>query len=722
MELQLHSVNLQRFTPFLNLLVKCECSMVLLDKAGHFYSEFDSQNAIDKTTLFAWLTEQSLDWASLDTNHHFIQLPDQALLILSCIFLGPDQQQFWLATVLTHVNPLLLEQQKAELSKLIQSISACVAEDYLITLTIDGMAEELAVRYEELNLFYGLDNSQEYLANVSEYEALNLLLKKSTNYLYVDLIALYIPDQGILIHYALNENSELNLTLIFANLKGPLLHWMKANRETLVINRDIDTDWTDANLDLPYKIIAAPLLKENGNLAGILIMLNSLMAKDFSNSDRKLAEVLALESALLVRARHDSLTELLNRKGFHEKLETALKQVATNQSKCYALLVIDIDQFKVVNDVSGHKAGDNLLIQVGSLIRKELTNSDVIARLAADEFAVLLNNCSIQQAEQKAEQIRLIINQFRFVYDHKMHNIALSIGLLGIDSGGKNISDIFSAADLACQVAKEKGGNRIHIYHESDQELLQHEDQMQWISRINKALLEQRFELYRQRILALADNLDEEHYEILLRLRDEQGQLVAPTQFIPAAERFGLMTKIDRWVVKTALKKMVVAYASDANCRLVCSINLSGQSFCEPGFQEYLIDQVLNSRLPPASICLEITETVAVSNLSQAIAFMQAIKAIGCQFSLDDFGSGMSSFTYLKNLPVDYLKIDGYFVKTILDNKIDHAMVQAINQIGQVMGLKTIAEFVENNAILAELKNIGVNYGQGYGIAKPEPF
>jgi diguanylate cyclase (GGDEF)-like protein len=430
---------------------------------------------------------------------------------------------------------------------------------------------------------------------------------------------------------------------------------------------------------------------------------------------------LAIEAAMLIRARHDSLTELLNRKGFYEKLESAFEQVQA-QGKMYSLIFLDVDQFKIVNDTSGQKAGDKLLIQIGALVKKELGSSDVIARLGADEFAILLDGYSLSEASKKAEIIKQIINQFRFIYELRMYDIALSIGVVWIDPAAKNISELLSAADLACRMAKEKGGNRVHIYHPSDQELLIHENQMQWISRINQALIEQRFQLYKQRILPLGEADPYEHYELLIRLKDENGQMVSPIQFIPAAERYGLMTKLDRWVVKTALAKMAECYAADCNCNLACSINLSGQSFCEQGFLEYLIIQVNSSGLPPASICFEITETVAVSNLSQTIEFMQAVKKIGCKFSLDDFGSGMSSFTYLKNLPVDYLKIDGYFVKSILENKIDYAMVQAINQIGQVMGLKTIAEFVENDAILAELKKIGVDYGQGYGIGEPKPF
>ena len=721
MESQINAINLQRYIPFLENLAGCACALVLFDKHGRCHLNNQDLKASELASLIDWLATKPIAWETLAANHYVFELPEQNLLILKHFKLGASQQSFWLAATLKPVGTAIDVAQNQRFLEVLQTICHCVADDFITSLTVMGMAEELAVRYEELNLLYGLDDSQDYLSSKNEHDALSQLVNNCTEYLDVALIALFIPEQNLCLHHLANKAPKTDLDLLLNNLQGPLLHWMKTHNETLVINQDADTDWTDANISIPYKIIATPLLKESGNLAGILLLAKTMDAKDFTNSDRKLSEVLAIEASMLIRARRDSLTELLNRKGLYEKLESAFERTQA-QGKLYSLIFLDIDQFKVVNDASGQKAGDKLLTQIGALIKKELSSTDVIARLGADEFAVLLDGCSLQQAQQKAEIIRQIINQFRFVYELKMYDIALSIGVVWVDPAAKNISELLSAADLACRMAKEKGGNRVHIYHASDQELLIHEDQMQWISRINQALQDQRFELYRQRILPLGADEHSEHYELLLRLTDEQGNIVSPIQFIPAAERFGLMTKLDRWVVKTALAKMAAIYAANPDSKLACSINLSGQSFCEQGFLEYLIDQVKKSRLPPACICLEITETVAVSNLLQAIEFMEAVKKIGCQFSLDDFGSGMSSFTYLKNLPVDYLKIDGYFVKNILENKIDYAMVRAINQIGQVMGLKTIAEFVENDAILAELKNIGVDYGQGYGIGKPEPF
>jgi diguanylate cyclase (GGDEF)-like protein len=721
MESSARSINLYRYLPFIDALAEQECSLALVDKTGEFYTGSDSKPEFNADVLAASIANLPINWSMLTGKNHFLSLTDDQVLIVEKLELGATQQEFWLILLIHQAVSSLAPEQKQRLVKLLNTIGACVMEDYTTNISLKGMAEELGVRYEELNLLYGLEDNNDYLSNKNEHDALNQLLNNCTDYLNVGLIALYIPEQDMTIYHFGVMDADIDLELVLRKLQGPLLHWMKTYHETLVVNRDRATDWTDASVDIPYKLIATPLLKASGNLAGVLLLVNSLNAQDFTNSDRKLAEVLTTEATKLIRERRDKLTELFNRKGFYEKMESAVDQVK-NSGKEFWLIFMDLDQFKVVNDSSGQEAGDKLLIQVGALIKKQLAKTDVIARFGADEFAVLLEGYTFAEVQTTAENIRQIINQFRFIYESKMYDIAISMGITWVDPTAESISELLSAADLACRMAKEKGGNRVHVYHASDQQLLLHEDHMQWIGRINKSLEENRFVLYRQKILSLDIDNQDEHYELLIRLLDENGGIISPIQFIPAAERYGLMVKLDRWVIKTALIKMADIYAQKPATTLGCSINLSGQSFCEPGFLEYLIDQVLNSGLPAEKICFEITETVAVSNLSQAIDFMQAVKQIGCKFSLDDFGSGMSSFTYLKNLPVDYLKIDGYFVKTILENKIDRAMVESINQIGQVMGLKTIAEFVENDAILEELRKIGVNYGQGYGIGKPELF
>jgi diguanylate cyclase (GGDEF)-like protein len=715
-------INLEKFKPFIEAVAERKCSLALIDETGKPCKSGQTRQIMAADLLVETIAGYPLNWSGLSENSHFLALSLDDVLILEKLELGANQQKFWLAVLINQSNPPIHHLQKQRLITVVQTVAACIAEDYNTLISLKGMAEELGVRYEELNLLYGLEGGYDYLSNKNEHEALNQLLSNCTDYLKVGLVALFVPEQDMVIqHFGIRNDASIDLDLVMNCLRGPLLRWMKNNPDTLVNNQGMDGTWPGSNINLPYKFIATPLLKTSDNLAGILLLVNSLKAQDFTNSDRKLAEVLTAEASKLIRERRDKLTELLNRKGFYEKMESAVDQVK-NTGKEYWLIFLDLDQFKNVNDGSGQEAGNKLLIQVGALIKKLLAKNDVIARFGADEFAVLLEDYSFAEAQEMAEKIRQVIHQFRFVFESKMYDVAVSVGVAWVDPTAENISELLGAADLACRIAKEKGGNRIHIYQSADQGVLAHEDHMQWIGRINKALEEQRFVLYRQRIVSLGAVNDEEHYELLIRLKDEQGNIISPIQFIPAAERYELITKLDRWVIKTALTKMVQVYAQHPATTLSCSINLSGQSFCEQGFLEYLIDQIHDSGLPPERICFEITETVAVSKLSQAIDFMQAVKQIGCKFSLDDFGSGMSSFTYLKNLPVDYLKIDGYFVKTILENKIDHAMVESINQIGQVMGLKTIAEFVECETILAELKKIGVDYVQGYGIGKPEPF
>ncbi len=719
MNLSGESINLTKFEPLMQAVSGCECSILLFDQSGGL---FKAKEPVDNIkVLLAQLTALPFNWNDLSADSHFITLQQNSPAILVRLKLGADQQPFWLGALLDSPAFLIDEEQKNRLVNVLHRISDNIAEDYLMNLTLQGMADELAVRYEELNLLYGIDDAQAYFRDSNEYDALNQLIYNCTDYLNVCLVALFVVDHDTIIHHFGVNKETVDLELVLNNLRGPLLHWMKANRETLVINRDLDTDWTDADLKMPFKIVATPLLKANGHLAGILLLANSVDARDFSNSDRKLSEVLAVEGAKLIRARRDALTDLFNREGLYEKIGPIIDRTKTSTQES-SLLFLDIDQFKIVNEVSGQEAGDKLLVQFSGLIKKHLGEKAVMARLGADEFVVLLEDFSLEAAHQKAESIRKAISQFRFVYENKIYGVTLSIGVVWISPEIDSVSQILSAADMACGMAKEKGGNRVHVFNSSDQDLMIHESQMQWVSRINQALEDQRFILYRQKILSLTGDGEEGHYEVLLRLKDEDGNIVPPFEFIPAAERYGLMTKLDKWVIKNALEKMSAFYAGGQGKKLSCSINLSGQSLCELGFLEYIVNEVSRSGLAPETICFEVTETVAVSNLTEAIEFMHAVKKIGCKFSLDDFGSGMSSFTYLKNLPVDYLKIDGYFVKTMLENKIDYAMVESINQIGQVMGLKTIAEFVENDTIIAELKKIGVNYGQGYGINKPEVF
>ncbi len=426
-----------------------------------------------------------------------------------------------------------------------------------------------------------------------------------------------------------------------------------------------------------------------------------------------------LSQQLEYLANHDELTGLVNRRAFEQRLSRVLDSSSIDNNE-HALCYIDLDQFKVVNDTCGHSAGDELLSQLAVVLQNHVRTRDTVARLGGDEFGALMEHCSMDKAQQIANKLRQAVAEFRFSWKGHGFNVGASIGVVSISALTTNLSELLMQADAACYAAKDSGRNRIHVYREDDLELVQrHQGEMQWVSRIHQALEDDKFVLYAQPIVAITNQKQEiRHYEILTRMTSEDGTLILPGAFYPSAERYSLSIRLDRWVVSKSLEWL--SFSTERLNRLdVCSINLSGHSLSDENFQSFVSNQLQELKIPASKICFEITETAAISNFTKAIEFITTLKEQGCRFALDDFGSGLSSFAYLKNLPVDYLKIDGMFVMDILDDPIDLAMVRSINEIGQLMGKETIAEFVENDQIKLKLEEIGVNYVQGYAVGVP---
>ncbi|MEE8121434.1 MAG: EAL domain-containing protein [Anaerolineales bacterium] len=429
------------------------------------------------------------------------------------------------------------------------------------------------------------------------------------------------------------------------------------------------------------------------------------------------------EAAIRHMAYHDALTGLVNRSGFEQHLQHAVNS-AQERALNHALLYLDLDQFKIINDTCGHVAGDELLRQLATVMNPHIRDSDILARLGGDEFGVLLESCPLESAQKIGESLLNAIKNFRFVWRDKSFTIGASIGMVLINKFTLNTEEALSNADMACYAAKDLGRNRIYLYTESDENLMRRHGEMQWVSRINQALDENRFVLYRQCIEPINGDKQTKFCEFLLRLREPDGRIILPQDFIPAAERYNLMPTLDRWVVDNAFS-ILTDLADDgsmAGLPKVFFINLSGASLSDESFFDFVRDRLQKYNIPPQSICFEITETAAIAQLNKAVEFIGQIKKLGCRFALDDFGSGMSSFSYLKSIPVDYLKIDGSFISNMLNDSMARAIVEAINNIGHVAGIRTIAEFVENQAIKDVLTEIGVDYAQGYGIEKPRPF
>lgn len=456
---------------------------------------------------------------------------------------------------------------------------------------------------------------------------------------------------------------------------------------------------------------AAPIRDRQGQVIGAVLVFHDV------TQSRNLTRQLSWQAS------HDPLTHLVNRRKFDQVLHEALYECSLSGHQ-HVLCFLDLDQFKVINDTCGHAAGDELLCQVAKLMQKPIRAADTLARLGGDEFGILLHKCPLSRAKIIAEQLRRIIEAFRFQWENKVFGIGVSIGLVQINSQDSDIEELLGAADAACYTAKARGRNRIQVYEPNDSVLLQQRGEQWWSIRIKQAIEEDRFCLYGQAIIPTVDSAEHQttSCEILLRMINEQGEVISAAEFIPAAEHYNLNTDIDRWVIRKFLR--------DNRSKLHSSeeaiggppqfmINLSGGSVGDEQFLQFLKAQLRKHPDSAKQICFEITETAAISNLSQAVSFIQEIKQLGCQFALDDFGTGMSSFAYLKTLPVDYLKIDGHFVEDMVDDPTTNAIVESINHIGHVMGMQTIAEYVSSELIRKKLQNIGVDYIQGYSIAKP---
>lgn len=499
----------------------------------------------------------------------------------------------------------------------------------------------------------------------------------------LDLFKRYTSDQSVISVLGAGHNVQ-NKEIYFQEKNEPAM-WLSLTTKTLMLDRE--------------KVICSTLLD--------------------------VTEVHELSSQLSYQATYDELTGLVNRREFEDRLQEIIdsaREKKTENILCY----LDLDQFKVINDTCGHMAGDELLRQLSRVLHRCIRRNDTLARLGGDEFGILLENCQLKDALIAAENIRQVVQEFRFVWEDSTFNIGVSIGLTPISSVDESISEVLRRADTACFVAKDAGRNRIHVFHFDDQELEDRHGEMKLVSTINSALDENRMELWQQAITHV-DKINKKlesgnvHFELLLRMRDKEGNLMGPEAFLPSAERYDLAARIDRWVLD-AMFNWFGKYPDQLEELEMCAVNLSGQSLSDEKFLQEITDHLSHSEIPAEKICFEITETAAIQNLAKASQFIKTLKRLGCSFALDDFRSGLSSFAYLKSLPVDFVKIDGFFVKDVVKDPVDLAMVKAINDMAHAMGKLTIAEFVEDREILQKLVDLGVDYVQGYGIAKPAPL
>jgi diguanylate cyclase (GGDEF)-like protein/PAS domain S-box-containing protein len=447
---------------------------------------------------------------------------------------------------------------------------------------------------------------------------------------------------------------------------------------------------------------SAPIWSRDGDVLGTVTVF------------REVSHARTLARQVSWQASHDALTGLVNRRAFEDIVSGALRN-AKDERHRHALLYMDLDRFKIVNDSCGHGAGDVLLQTLARMLQGHLRESDVLARLGGDELGAVLSFCPLPRALKLADELRQAVQDFRFVWGERVFELGISIGLVDISENSKSTSELLLAADQACYLAKEQGRNRVHVYRESDAMLVRQQGELQWVARLNEALAHDRFRLFSQPIVALQDGADG-HQEVLVRIAGAQGKLILPGAFIPAAERYDLMAPLDRWVVTHVCRHIHAERSARPGAAPVYSINLSGISLGDEGMLDHIIAAFEDNAVDPAQVCFEITETAVIANLPRAQAFIGSLRALGCHFSLDDFGSGLSSFGYLRTLPVDYLKIDGVFIRDLARNNVNRAMVKAINEIGHVMGIRTVAEYVEDPSTLDIVRELGIDYAQGHAV------
>lgn len=465
--------------------------------------------------------------------------------------------------------------------------------------------------------------------------------------------------------------------------------------------------------ECPIRYSYAPIRNHEGRALGMIVVFHDI------------SQIRAMAQQLLWQASHDALTGLVNRREFERRLNELI-DTARGQAREHALMFMDLDNFKAVNDTCGHTAGDELLRQLTSVMLARMRGSDTLARLGGDEFGALLETCPFDQAVRIANAMRETVREFRFVWEDKTFTVGVSIGLVPISADSGNLNRLLSLADACCYEAKNKGRDRVQVYRPEAGEVTGKHGELQVVSQINQAFELGRFRLYRQRIQPLMQGGQKEpNYEVLVRMIDTSGELIPPTGFMPAAERYNLLTSIERWVISSLIEYLHTQWSSgaiprDPTERGYYSVNLSGAIINDKSLPEFLRNLLRRYQLPAGLMCFEITETIAISNLTAAAELMHELKGMGCRFALDDFGTGMSSFAYLKYLPVDVLKIAGMFVKDMATDPMDYAIIDAINRIGHILGMQTVAEEVEDAETLAKITELKIDCAQGYFIAPPE--
>ena len=603
-----------------------------------------------------------------------------------------------------------------DMGSFVNAVTDCMTAEFQQRVELDQMATELGDRYDELNLVY---ESCQPNADASSESLLASIPRNCVAFMGVDAAVIDIPEfERVSISHSPAATDPF-MNALRKEYSALLLPMLAQNREPLVVNNP--DAGSNRVTGIPYKLIAAPIVDERDHQIGVLYVLNRPTSANFTNGDRSLVETMARNAARIIEASFDALTGFLNRNSFELELGRWLDQ-AQHDGINHSMLMLGLDQTRVHNDTHGSAVGDELIRRVAQTLKQNTRSNDILGRISGDTYGLLLRDQDLHGALGVAEKLREIVSDTNFDCWGAAINPTMSVGVYAFDAETDSTGNVLSAAEIAMRGAKEGGRNRVEAYHEQNLALKRRHQQMRWLVTIQTALREDRFVLFGQPIVATDDPTRAAHIEVLIRLPDDKQGFVPPGAFLPAAESFLLMTSIDQWVVRNVLFQIAPRNQDLLSQGIQISINLSGQSLSDARFETFLVDAIEQSPVAPEALCFEVTETMAIGNFSSARRLIDKLKAIGCSVHLDDFGTGVSTFEYLKELPVDAVKIDGVFIKDILSDPVTDTMVQAITSVARSMGRTTIAEFVENDEIRQRLAEIGVDFVQGYGIAKPGPL
>jgi len=594
------------------------------------------------------------------------------------------------------------------------NVARLLGSEVRLLQELDAMTAELSRRYEELNLIYNTEDSVKYFDEGQD--AIRKLVRNICQYLSAGFSALVMADRAT-VHSVCHPTNPIADPERLQGVLAQRFHEHMAFRKEVVVHNG-GRRYRELLEGVECKLLGCPVFDENNDVVGTLFLANDAAAAPFTSSDRKLLQVMAHKASRIIQANYDALTGMMTRNGFEYHLETGLYVVRYKQLP-HSVLNINVDRLHVVNDTSGHHAGDALIKRVASAIRSQLNPDDVVARLGGGEFGVLLVNRSQDDAAEVAERIRADVQRIEFTWEKRRFQVSVSIGLADMEPATESVLSVLNAAEVAVAAAKDLGRDRVQVYQTDNTMLVRRQAQIHWLGKLHSALREDRFTLYCQPIRRAGYDGPAHHAEVLLRLEDGANGVLSPDVFLGSAERYNLMPAIDRWVIRNTLKTLVANLPRRLLNENVWAINLSGQTLSDPNFMQFVLDETRRSGVAPASLCFEVTETAAVANLKEAGQFIDEMRKKGFQFSLDDFGSGLSSFAYLKALPVNYLKIDGAIAREVVSDPVSASMVGAISQVGRDMGLETIAEFVETKEVEAKLSSLGVHYVQGYIVGMP---